>query len=84
MASHPQGHQLDGTKAMPVGDQHHVGVAMAVAIGPGRFDEAVDFGVGQVFARPRLGPSVSPRTIARLPMAGVSPRRCYWVPPRCK
>jgi hypothetical protein len=25
----PQGHQLDGTQAMPVGDQHHGGVAMA-------------------------------------------------------
>jgi hypothetical protein len=40
---------------MPVGDQHHRGIAMAVAIGPGDFDEAVDLGVGQVFARPYLG-----------------------------
>jgi hypothetical protein len=40
---------------MPAGDQHHGGVAMAVAIGPGGFDEAVDFGVGQVFTRPHLG-----------------------------
>jgi hypothetical protein len=40
---------------MPVGDQHHGGVAMAVAIGPGGFDEPVDLGVGQVFARPHLG-----------------------------
>jgi hypothetical protein len=35
-----QGHQLDGTQAMPVRDQHHGGVAMAVAVGPGSFDEA--------------------------------------------
>jgi hypothetical protein len=28
---------------------------MAVAIDPGGFDEPVDFGVGQVFARPHLG-----------------------------
>ena len=34
-----QRHQLDRTQAMPVGDQHHGGVAMAVAIGPGGFDE---------------------------------------------
>ena len=40
---------------MPVGDQHHGGVAMAVAVGPGGFDEAVDLGVGQVFTRPHLG-----------------------------
>jgi hypothetical protein len=50
-----QGHQLDRTQAMPVGEQHHGGVAMAVAVGPGGFDEAVDFGVGQVFARPHVG-----------------------------
>ena len=35
--------------------EHHGGVPMAVAIGPGSFDEAVNFGVGQVFARPHLG-----------------------------
>ena len=40
---------------MPVGDQHHGGVAMAVAIDPGGFDKPVDFGVRQVFARPHLG-----------------------------
>jgi hypothetical protein len=46
----------DLTKGKPhLGDQHHGGVAMAVAIGPGSFDEAVDFGVGQVFTRPHLG-----------------------------
>jgi hypothetical protein len=28
---------------------------MAVAVGPGDLDEAVDFGVGQVFTRPHLG-----------------------------
>jgi hypothetical protein len=43
---------------MPVGDQHHGGVAMAVAIGPGGFDEPVDVGVGQVFARPHIGIAV--------------------------
>ncbi len=50
-----QGHQLDWAQAMPVGDQHHGGVAMVVAIGAGGFDEAIDFGVGQVFTRPHLG-----------------------------
>jgi hypothetical protein len=40
---------------MPVGDQYHGGVAMAVAVDPRSFDEAVDLGVGQVFARPRIG-----------------------------
>jgi hypothetical protein len=39
---------------MPVGRQHYGGVAMAVAIGPGDFDEALDFDAGQVFARPHL------------------------------
>ena len=66
---------------MPVGDQHDGAVAMAVAIGPGGFDEAVDFGVGQVFTRPHLaivypfgwsavGPTV-PITVA-----GVTSARC--------
>jgi hypothetical protein len=39
---------------MPIGDQHHGSVAMAVAIDPGGFDEPVDLGFGQVFARPHL------------------------------
>jgi hypothetical protein len=34
---------------------------MAVAIDPGGFDEPVDFGVGQVFARPHLGIACSLR-----------------------
>ncbi len=50
-----QGHQLDWAQTMPVGDQHHGGVAMVVAIGAGGFDEAIDFGVGQVFTRPHRG-----------------------------
>ena len=40
---------------MSIGDQHHGSVAMAVAVGAGGFDEPVDLGVGQVFARPHLG-----------------------------
>ena len=41
---------------MPVGDQHHDGVAIAVAIGSRRLGmKAVDFGIGQVFPRPHLG-----------------------------
>ena len=50
-----QRHKLNRTQAMPVGDRHHGGVAMAVAVGPGGSDEAVYFGVGQVFTRPHLG-----------------------------
>jgi hypothetical protein len=40
---------------MPVGDQHHGGIAMAIAIGPGGFEQAVDLGICQVLARPHLG-----------------------------
>jgi hypothetical protein len=40
---------------------------MAVAIGPGSFDEAVNFGVGQVFARPHLGIAYAlGRSVSRL------------------
>ena len=40
---------------MPVGDQNHRGVAVAVAISPGGSDQPVNLGVGQVLPRADLG-----------------------------
>ena len=51
----PQRHQLGRPQAVPVGEQDHGGVAVAVAIEPGRRDQPGDLSVGQVLARPDLG-----------------------------
>jgi hypothetical protein len=55
-----QRHQFDHPQPMPIGDQHHGGVAVTAAILRGRLDQAVDLGVGEILARPDLG--VAPPT----------------------
>ena len=47
--------QLGRPQAVPIGDQHHGGVAVAMAVLPGGSDQAIDLGVGQVLARADLG-----------------------------
>ena len=51
----PQRHQLGRPKTMPIRDQHHSGIAVAVAILPGGDDQTIDLGVGQVLAGADLG-----------------------------
>jgi hypothetical protein len=45
-----QVHDFRRSKAMPVGQKHHQGIAVAVAIGLGRLNELIDLVSGQVFA----------------------------------
>ena len=40
---------------MPEGHEDHGGVAVAPAVLGGRLDQLLDFGAGQVFARPQFG-----------------------------
>ena len=50
-----QRHQLGRPQPMPIGDQHHGGVAVAVAVLPGSSDQPGDLAVGQVLAGADLG-----------------------------
>ena len=50
-----QRHQLGRPQAVPVRDQHHGGVAVAMAVLPGGSDQAGDLAIGQVLARADLG-----------------------------
>ena len=47
----PRPDELARPQPVLVGDQHHGGIAVAVAVLPGRGDQAIDFGVGQILAR---------------------------------
>ena len=51
----PQRDQLARPQAVPVGDQHHGGVAVAMAVLAGCRDQPSDLAVGQVLARADLG-----------------------------
>ena len=55
-----QRHQLGRPQAVPVGDQHHGGVAVAIAVLAGGSDQASDLAIGEVLARADLGVA-SPR-----------------------
>ena len=39
---------------MPVGHEDHGGVPVAITVAPGRFHEALDLGLGEVFASPQV------------------------------
>ena len=56
-----QRHQLCRPQPVPVGDQHHGSVAVAMAVEGGRRDHAGHLGVGEVLAYPNLGVLASPR-----------------------
>ena len=66
---------------MPVGEQHHGGVAMAVAVVAGRFHQLLHLGVGEVLARPRcrhsagVGAAGAAATVP-LTVAGVTSAKC--------
>ena len=46
---------LGSPEAMPVGEQDHGGVAVAVAVAFGRLDQRLDLSLGQVFPLPVIG-----------------------------
>ena len=47
--------QLARPQAVPVGDQHHGGVAVAIAVLASCSDQPIDLAIGQVLARADLG-----------------------------
>ena len=53
--------ELGRPQAVPIRDQHHGGVAVAMAVLPGGSDQAGDLGVGQVLARADLGVALAAR-----------------------
>ena len=66
----PQRDQLGRPQAVPIGDQHHGGVAVAMAVLPGGSDQAGDLAIGEILAGADLG--VAPtarwaRTFANCP-----------------
>src|SRR5262245_50223747 len=47
--------KLRSPQPMPEGDQDHRGVAVAVAVRPGRFNQPLNLRLGEMFARPIFG-----------------------------
>ena len=60
-----QRHQLGRPQPMPVGDQHHGGIAVAVAILPGSIDQAGNLAIGEVLAGADLGITLAARRVGR-------------------
>jgi hypothetical protein len=54
IADHSKSHAFGRSQTMPIGDEYHGGVALAVAVGFGRLDELADFGRRQVLPLPVL------------------------------
>ena len=79
-----QRHQLGRPQPVPVGDQHHGGIAVAVAVLPGGSDQAIDLGIGQVLARADLGVRWRRGGLRRSPtvpitVVGATSARCGFV-----
>ncbi len=53
--------ELGRPQAVPIRDQHHGGVAVAMAVLPGGSDQAGDLAIGQVLAGADLGIALAPR-----------------------
>ena len=70
-----QRHELGRPQAVPIRDQHHGGVAVAVAVLPGGSDQAGDLGIGEVLARADLGIALAAR---RAPAIGNCPNNGCW------
>ena len=76
--------QLARPQAVPIGDQHRGGVAVAMAVLPGSSDQPSDLGVGQVFTRADLGVALAARRARRsatvpLTVVGATSARCGFV-----
>src|SRR5215471_9923135 len=68
-----QRHQLGRPQPVPVGDQHHGGIAVAVAILPSSIDQAGNLAIGEVLAGADLGVTFAAwrvRAIANCPNNG--------------
>ena len=76
--------QLGRPQAVPVGDQHHGGVAVAMAVLAGGRDQPSDLAVGQVLARADLGVAAALRWAGRsstvpITVVGATSARCGFV-----
>src|SRR5215467_7343310 len=71
----PQRDELARSQSVPVGDQHHGGIAVAVAILPGSTDQAGDLAIGEVLAGADLGVTFAGR---RAPAIGNCPNNGGW------
>ena len=67
--------QLGRPQPVPVGDQHHGGIAVAVAILPGGGDQAIDLAIGEVLAGADLGVALAAR---RAPAIANCPNNGGW------
>ena len=61
-----QRHDLGGTQPVPVGDEHHGGVAIPVAVLAGGGDQLLDLGIGQIFPAAKLDVPAAPWRAAPL------------------
>src|SRR5262249_23258046 len=78
----PQRDELARPQPVPVGDQHHGGIAVAVAVLPGRGDQAIDFGVGQILARADSSVALTagwPMGDCPIKVVGATSARCGFV-----
>jgi hypothetical protein len=75
-----QRYKLADAQPMPIGDQHHGGVAMAVAVVTSGLDQALNLGLGKVFARSDLGIRTAPgrtfRVNCPIKARGVTKAKC--------
>ena len=70
-----QRHELARPQPVPVGDQHHGGIAVAVAILPGSIDQAGNLAIGEVLAGADLGVTLAAR---RAPAIANCPNNGGW------
>ena len=71
----PQRDELARPQPVPVGNQHHGGIAVAVAILPGSIDQAGNLAIGEVLAGADLGVALAAR---RAPAIGNCPNNGGW------
>ena len=76
--------ELGRPQAVPIRDQHHGGVAVAMAVLPGGSDQAGDLAIGQVLARADLGVALAARRARRsatvpITVVGATSARCGFV-----
>src|SRR5262249_17375426 len=74
-----QRHQLGCPQPVPVGDQHHGGIAVAVAIPPGCIDQAGNLAISEVLAGADLGVTFAARGV---PAIANCPNNGGWGPQR--
>ena len=75
MVSQRSVHKLGRPQPVPVGDQHHGGIAVAVAILPSSIDQAGNLAIGEVLAGADFGITLAAR---RAPAIANCPNNGGW------